>query len=113
MDKELVTLNSIWGYFEKAIEDKQVLSPGVWLDGATKLNVLLLDQQDKVTEMENLLAIMVEKEQNNGASYTRAKNIVMTKREWVETEKLKNKVKRVEELIRILKKRSESNYWDI
>lgn len=111
--KELVTINSIWDYFKGAIEDKQVLSPAVWLDGATKLNVLLLDKQDSLVEMESLVACMVEEIENAGSSHAKAKNSVKRTIEWKEMEKMKNKIKRVEELIRILKKRSESNYWDI
>jgi hypothetical protein len=104
---ETITVDTIFGYLQRAIEEKLPLAPSVWVDAASKLNVLLGDEHDALCEREQEVAILKlgylaeDTKHNVSAAVAR----VQITDAYKEMRKLELQVKRIEEFIRIAKLR--------
>lgn len=102
-----VTLDGILAWFRQAVEDKQPISPEVWLDGAQKLNILQEDLDDAIVVAEMFIAQKKSESIAEGASVSVADRMADASPESAHLRLLLAKKKRVEEHIRIAKKRAE------
>lgn len=110
---ELRTLDSVWNFFKEAMREKKPISPSEFLHGATILNLFLEDDENELVMAKSKLAEAKEEiYKQEGMTAVRVDNLIRTKDIWIETEKKEKKIKRIEEHIRILKKRSENPIWD-
>jgi len=100
-----VTIDGILKWFKDSIEDKRPISQEQWLDSAAKLVILAEEVDDELSELEGF---MVEKEgEEIGYGEPAAKARIMGKGaiDYGRYLKLKAKRKRIDEHIRIAKKR--------
>jgi hypothetical protein len=105
MPNEPVTIDLITEFLEDAVRNKKVLSPSIWLDAASKMNVLLGDEADRLYGLQQKVAqaklkyLLDDPKRNVSA----AKLWVETTDQYREVKKLEAKIHRVEEAIRIAK----------
>jgi len=105
MVEELVTIDTILGWFKDSIEKKCPIGQDQWLDGASKLTILSEEIDDKLSEMD---AVMAERERiavEEGEPAAKAKIIKTGAIDYKEYLKLKAKRKRIDRHIEIAKKR--------
>lgn len=101
---ELVTTDTILAWLTEQVESKRPISPELWLDACMKLNLLRSDDNDQLIELEHNLAIMRADYIREGGTSSAAKIILEAEDEFREAEKLKAKLKVIEEAIRLGKK---------
>src|SRR5436853_544702 len=58
MPNEPVTIDTILDYLQNAVENKTPIPPAVWIDAASKLNVLLGDESDRLYGLQQKVAQM-------------------------------------------------------
>jgi len=107
--EKIVTTDGIIEWLKQRIEFKIPISPDVWVDAAQKLNVLIGDDHDRLYDLEQEVAkmkmeYMVDGDEKVNVSYAKAK--VETTDQYKEARKLKAKIGRIEEQIRIAKIRA-------
>lgn len=100
---EKVTVDSIIEYLEKQIENKNPVSPSVWIDAANKLNVLRGDEDDKLANLQQVVALKKARFIQDGKSVAQAKAFVECHDEFKNLLKQKAKCERIAEFIRIQK----------
>ena len=105
MTEELVKTDTILDYLKENIEQKQQLSPSIWVDAAQKLNVLLAEEHDNLFELQQQVAEIKIKhlEDDNKANISRAKLLTEATDTYKAMQKQKAKITRIEEFIRIAK----------
>jgi hypothetical protein len=108
---EEVTLDGIIGYLKKAIENREPLPPATFLDAATKLEILLQDLD------EELIAARMNVAEKRAAFLLEGKTVALA-RTLVEADPmykvyltLNAKRERINEFVRIMKKRVEIKDW--
>lgn len=111
---EKVTSETILQYIKNAIETKTPLDSEVWLDAASKLNIFLGDELDKLSVMKNNVAkkrleILNKMEKRN---VSEAKISIEASDEYLEMQKQENLCDVIQEFIRIAKiqSRKEGGY---
>ena len=105
-----ITIATILNQFTEWVENKKPISPATWIDAAIKLNVLLEGLDEEIVEMETLMseAEMEPIQKDNPISKT---NIL--KRGAIEYKDYLSAIsrkKRIEEFIRLAKKRQVTNF---
>jgi hypothetical protein len=106
--KPLVTVETILDYLANAIESKTPVAPTVWIEAASKLNVLLGDEHNLLCEMEQQVSILklgflaMDEKRNVSAATARVKSM----EEFKNLRKQELLCKRVEEFVRLAKLRS-------
>jgi oligoribonuclease (3'-5' exoribonuclease) len=105
---EPVTVQTILDYLARAIEEKLTVAPTVWIDAASKLNVLLGNEHDRLCEMEQRVAELKLKylEADPKHVVSAAKSRIQATDPYKELHKQELLCKRVEEFIRLAKLRS-------
>lgn len=105
---DTITVDTILGYLQRAIEEKLPLAPSVWTDAASKLNVLLGDEHDLLCELEQTVAkIKLEYlEADAKHNVSAAKSRVQASDVYRQMRKQEMLCRRVEEFIRLAKLRS-------
>ena len=102
---ETITIDTILDHLQAAIEEKLPLSPYVWVDGASKLNVLLGSEHDAYCELESAVASLqlafLDADEKRNVSAAKAK--VKAHPVYMAMRKSELKIKRVEEFIRLAK----------
>ncbi len=110
---QLVTLDVIIGFIRESVQKKLVMSPAQWLDAAAKINVLKEDLDNRIAGLESDVADhYAGLQMDEGMSSAKARSIANAGPIARELRMLKAKQKRVEEYIRICKKRQEQPIWD-
>lgn len=105
---EKVTTDTILNQLEEWVEDKHPIPPEKWIDAAAKLNVLRSQDDDELISLENQVAILkYEKMGEDGYTNAKAEAYVKTLPEWTKMRLKQAKIKRLEETIKIAKKRSQ------
>jgi hypothetical protein len=104
--EEKITTDYIISQMHLMVEDKRPIAPSWWIDAAAKLNVLIGDDQDKLYELQSSLAKMKSAYIEEGKTSAAANALIEAEDEFLEMQKLKGKVKQVEEFIRISKIRA-------
>jgi hypothetical protein len=108
MTDKLVTIDLILDFMREKVEQKEAFPPSEWINIAFKINALLGNEDDKLTELDQEVAglqqsYMIANDNNVSAT----KLMLRTTDEYKELQKLKAKIKRAEEFVRIAKKRAE------
>jgi hypothetical protein len=96
LDKIIVWLNDV-------IENKKQITPSAWLEIASKMNVLLGNETDELAELHQKISQMKLDLIEGGATATKAKIAIESTDAYKAYLKLKAKISRVEELIRLAK----------
>lgn len=102
---ELITTDTIMGYLQQAVEEKQVIPPSLWVEAAMKLNVLIGNETDKLYELQQQVAdlkvthITTDEKRNVSKAkvFTEASNV------YKDMKKQEAKVERIQEFIRLAK----------
>ena len=105
---EPITVTTILDYRARAVEEKLPLAPTVWIDAASKLNVLMGSLHDELCERQQDVAKMklayLQADEKRNVSGAKAK--VEASDDFREYRKCELLCKRVEEFIRLAKLRS-------
>ena len=95
------TVDSILKALHEMAEQKEPISPHVWLEGCSKLLALVGAEQDKLFEMESVLAKVRSVAMEMGSTASKAKVIAEARAEFLEARKLKAKIDRIFEMIKL------------
>lgn len=95
------TVDSILKAFEDMAERKVSLDPHQYLEGTAKLLALIGNEQDKYYELEHKLAIIRSMEMDKWGNASKARITAEATQEYLEARKLKAKIDRVFEAIKI------------
>lgn len=92
---------------QKWVSDGLPIAPGLWIDEAMRLNAYYGEESDRLADLENEVArikwdYMVE----NDVSDAKAESYKRTTHTYVQFRKQEQKVKMVDEYIRLAKKRA-------
>jgi len=102
---EKVTVDTILEWFQQSIEQKLPISQEQWLDSAAKLVILAEDIDDQLSEMEGRMAERERIAIEEGDTAAKAKILKTGSIDYKQYLTLKAKRKRIDEHIRIAKKR--------
>lgn len=109
---ERVSIESIENELRTAVINGIPMAPSVWLDRVSKINILMQDLDEKCVlaefEVNRGVAELVEA----GQSAAAARALVRGSLKWVEHMNQKLKRERLQELIRIAKRRVDLQEWD-
>lgn len=103
MEKELITIDTIINYLRESIENKRPLSPGLYVDAAAKLNVLLSDEHANLHKLQRQIAHERVELIESDMTATEAKLRVEAMPIYEEMLNQKAKIERIVEFIRISK----------
>ncbi len=109
-EKDRRTIDSILRDLKAIVENKsQPLRAEHWIDAAFMLNLLLIDAEKIINQSESDVAKIEDAiyEAQEKKNVSAAKLKMKTKNEWVEFKNAESLKRRIEELIRIAKKRSD------
>lgn len=96
------TIDSILHAFEEMASKKIPLSPHQWLEGSAKMLALVGNEQDRLFDLESVLAkYKSDLMMNDEMTSSKAKILAEARHEYVESRKLKAKIERVFEAIKI------------
>lgn len=96
------TVDSILEAFEKMGESKTPISPEVWLLGCGKMLSLVGGEQDRLFTLESELAqIKADLMSNETMTSAKAKSLIEARPEYLKCRKLKAKIDRVFEAIKL------------
>lgn len=101
-----VTCQTIIDWIAKQVEEKQPISPSLWLEAASKLNALKQDETDKQFELKQKVNVRKAALITAGKSVAAAKVEIEATDDFKEACKQEAKVEQIEEFIRIAKKMS-------
>ena len=107
--KEIITELTNW------VNKDEVHSPAEWLHKANDLNILRSDLVNEITRTDIEYAKLVESYAQQDLSQVRSQNKAKIHGDgeiYMKLEYLKGRLKMVDELIRISKKRAELDKWD-
>jgi len=99
----MITTDTILEQLKKWVEDKHPISPDLWLDACAKLNVLKSDENDKLFDLQQEVALIKQDFIVNGKTVSYAKVMVEAGPTFKEMQKQKAKIEMIEEQIRISK----------
>lgn len=98
---ELVTTDLILSWLSEQVKNKRPIAPERYLDASLKLNLLKSDDNDQFIELEHQLAIKRAEYVAEGGTSAAAKIKIEADPLFKEVQKLKSKLKQVEEAIRL------------
>lgn len=100
-----VTTETIINWIKEQVENKQPVAPGLWVDSAAKLNVLLADEHNKLFEYQQKVAQMKlgYLQGQDKINVSEAKLRVEATDEYRLMHEQKAKIERIIEFIRIAK----------
>jgi hypothetical protein len=104
---EKITVDTILSIMKEKVENKEAqFDTEFWLSSAAKLNLLVGDEQDKLFELQQVVAKLKLQwfESQEKRNVSEAKLRVEATEEYKEMRKLEAKIKRCEEFVRIAKK---------
>lgn len=100
-----ITADSILEFFKTAVSENKALNPQLWADAAMKLNICLIDEEDKLHELRRKVAelklqyldAMEKRSVADAEARTEATEM------YQEMRRQESKVARIEEFIRLAK----------
>lgn len=101
------TLISVMDWFQEAVRSKQPIPPSMWVDAGMQMNVLRAEYDDKLIDMECDLAKKKATLMEGDMTSAKAETLIRATDEYREIKKLSALLNRVEELIRLSKKRAQ------
>lgn len=103
---DLVTTDTILNWLKEQVEHKNIISPDLYLDACTKLNLLISDEHDKLFDLQQRVAELKVEFIKADLSVAEAKTRVDATDTFKEMRKQEAKIGQIEEAIRIAKIRS-------
>jgi hypothetical protein len=103
MNNEPTTIDTIIAWLNDVVENKRQVSPTAWVDIAQKANILLGNETDSLAELSQTIAKERLRLMEEGATASKAKIATEATDDYKTYSKLKAKISRVEELIRLSK----------
>lgn len=116
MDDKLINADLILQWIKDQIESKQPIDPGLWVEISQKLNILKADEDDKVADLQQVVAQKRVALLEAGKNVSYAKTMIEASDEYKHYLKQKAKIERIEEAIRLSKtqaKLASENYKNI
>lgn len=109
------TLDDILNDMEQRVRENQPVSPANWLEAAIKINALRGDLDNDIADFEAQLILVEGSYIKQGEPQTKAKSLTRYKynEDYNKLLKAKAKSKRIEEFLRLAKKRSMLNEFSI
>jgi hypothetical protein len=104
-----MTLQSIMDELEKRVINDEPVSPASWVEAAIRVNVLRGELDNKVAEMEAMMADFEAVRISEGDTSAKAKILAKTAIPYKEYLNLRAYLKRIDEFIRLAKRRSAIN----
>lgn len=95
------TTDSILEALQNMAEQKVPISPHTWLEATSKLIALIGNEQNRLFELEHIIAKIKSEEMERGETAAKAKVIAESRTEHLEARKLKAKIDRVFEMIKL------------
>jgi hypothetical protein len=93
--------------FEEWITNKRSISPTMWVDGAMKLNIFIADENEKLFNLESLIATKkAELIQEPKMSVAKATVICEAMIEYKQMQNQKGRIDQIKEFIRLAKKQA-------
>lgn len=105
-DTKLITCDLILDWLQKKIENKEEVAPSTFLDASLKLSILIGDEEDRLYQLQQDIAVLKVAEIELGRSATEARLRVEATPIYKQMLQLKAKIGRIFEFIRIMKIRS-------
>ena len=97
------TVDSIIEWFTQAIRDKETIPPNLFCEAGVDLNVLRAEDDDKVFDLQQIVARKKVSLIEEGKSVAEAKTIVEASDEYKNLCKQKAKCERITEFVRLSK----------
>lgn len=105
-----ITADTILDFLADKVSSKKVLSPGIWIDAAFKLNVLLGDEHEKLEDLRKIVSMrrleLMQGQDKRNVSAARAE--VEASQDYKAMKIQEHKVDRIEEFIRLAKIQAKS-----
>lgn len=113
MSKEWVSCDVILSWLKEQVKNKVPVAPSLYLDAATKLNVLISDETDRLIEVEHDVAELRAAHIRQGHTVAAAKVYVEATPEYMDMQVRRAKIKQIEEAIRLskLSARMKNDEW--
>ena len=99
----LITVEKIIDWLTVQVEGKNPIDPATWLECASRINVLLQAEQEKLFELEQVVATKRADYLKSGETVAFAKTMIEATDEYRETKIQKAKIDRALEVIRLAK----------
>ena len=112
MEDELVSIDGILGWMKSTVENKIPISPGLYLDAASKLLILLSDLDDDLIDARMQVACARTSLLEQGKPVGAAKMLSEATEAYGTFLRLQAKRDRVSEMIRVAKLRTQLGNWD-
>lgn len=100
MNDELISVDTILDWLSEQVKHKRPIPPETWLDASIKLNLLKSDENDHLIELEHELAVKRANYVNEGGTSAAAKIRLEADPLFVEVQKVRAKLKQIEEAVR-------------
>lgn len=107
------TIASITSWVKEQVEQGIPMSPGAWLEIASKVNALMQNLDDDLVKANMAVNRRLAEEIEKGESAAKAKIIVQSTEDYQIYLTLKAQKERTEELIRLAKKRVSLQHFDV
>jgi len=109
MTQEKVTITTILNWFKESVENKIPIRPCDWLDGSAKLNILRQDLDEEVAGLKSKIADKQAELIAKDFTVSKAKAIANSGEDYKQYLIKVALLNRIDEHIRIAKKRTELN----
>ncbi|MCP4566082.1 MAG: hypothetical protein GY841_00735 [FCB group bacterium] len=107
------TLDSLVNEIERRVKENIPVSPSNWIEVALQVNALKGDLDNQIAEYEGDLASLEAKYIEEGKPQSTAKALAKNNEGYKDYLKAKAKAKRVDEFLRLAKKRSMLNEYNL
>lgn len=101
------SLISVLEWFQGAVKDKNPIAPSLWVDAGMQMNVLRAEYDDKLIDMESTLAKRKAALLEGDMTAAKADILIRATDEYKDIRKLSALLKRVDEFIKLSKKRAQ------
>jgi uncharacterized protein with PIN domain len=103
MNDDLRTCDSILKWLKEQTENRNPISPHLYLEAATALNILSSNENDTLIDMESTLAVMKASAMSTEKTVAAAKVFIEALPEFGQVRKQRAKIEQIKEAIRIAK----------
>lgn len=99
----MISTDTIIAYLEEQTRDNQIIDIDLLMRAATKLNILIGDEHNRLFELQQEVARITAKHIAEGMSVNKADNIARASDTYLEMSKQKARIAQIEEFIRLAK----------
>jgi hypothetical protein len=101
-----MTIDQIIDEMKRRVDEDIPIHPASWVDSATRINVLADTLDNQLAEYEGTMATAEAEYVKDGEPGVRAKTLAKTHIDYTAYLKLKAKIKRIDEYIKLAKRRA-------